>query len=49
VATSPTFGWRGEVRITDSVEPQTNEFVALAEREVVVGYEQAVAAVTVTV
>lgn len=48
VATSQPFGWRGEVRLTDSVEPQTNEYAALAEREVLVGFEHAVAAVTVT-
>jgi hypothetical protein len=48
VGTSPTFGWRGEVRITSALEPATNEYVALAEREVVVGYESAIAAVDVT-
>jgi hypothetical protein len=48
VATRPTFGWRGEVRIHDHLTPEMDRYVALAERDVVVGYEGAIAAVTVT-
>lgn len=48
VATSPTFGWRDEVQIRDTIKHDHNQFVAIAERSVVVGYEAALAAATIT-
>jgi hypothetical protein len=48
VATSPTFGWRDEAVLRDATKPEHNVYVTIAERSVVVGYEAAVAAVTVS-
>ncbi|QIG58939.1 major capsid pentamer protein [Gordonia phage AnClar] len=48
VATSPVFGWRDEASLRDTVEARYNQFVAVAERSVVIGYESAVAAATLT-
>jgi hypothetical protein len=47
VATSPTFGWRSEVAVRESYDTPHNEFVAVAERAVVIGYERLIAAATV--
>lgn len=43
VATSPTYGWRDTVAVRDTFAPTENEYLAIAERSVVVGYERAVA------
>lgn len=48
VGTSPTFGWRNTVEVRETIEERYNQFVVVAERSVVVGYEQAVAAATLT-
>jgi len=48
VASSQPFGWRDSVQLRESVEPQTNTFVAIAERSVVIGLEHVLGAVTVT-
>ncbi|QLL08853.1 hypothetical protein [Mycobacterium vicinigordonae] len=48
VASSPVFGWRGPVSPYEAITPTTNQFVALAERSVLVGYESAIAAVEIT-
>ncbi len=48
VASSQPFGWRDSVQLRESVAPQTNEFIAIAERSVVIGYEALIGAVTVT-
>lgn len=49
VATSPVFGWRDEVvvRTAMSSNPYDNRFIAIAERSVVVAYEELVGAVTI--
>jgi hypothetical protein len=47
-ATRQPFGWRGEVRIRDHLTPEMDRYVALAERDVVIGCEGVIAAVTVT-
>jgi hypothetical protein len=47
VATSPTFGWRTETVVRDSLERETGTFIAIAERSVVVGYEHLIGAVSV--
>lgn len=47
VATSPTYGWRGPVDVRDAVNTEHNQFIAIAERSLVVGYEAAVAAVDI--
>lgn len=48
IATSPTYGWRGSVtqRVAPSME--VNEYVAIVERSLVVGYEALVGAVNIT-
>jgi hypothetical protein len=43
VGTSPTFGWRGQVELRESIDQQHNLYAVVAERSVVVGYERAVA------
>jgi hypothetical protein len=48
IATSPTYGWRSEVASREALRASATEFVAIVERSVVVGYEAAVAAVTIT-
>lgn len=47
VATSQIFGWRGTARLQEAVQHQTNSFVAVVERSVLLGYEKLVAAVQV--
>lgn len=44
VGTSPTYGWRDQVQVRESVDATHNRRLAVAERNVVVGYEQCVAA-----
>lgn len=48
VGTSPTFGWRDQPVLREAVEARYNQFVAVAERSVVIGYEKTVAAATIT-
>jgi hypothetical protein len=49
VATSnPIFGWRDETALRTIFHPQTNEFIAIAERSVALAYEEIIGAVTVT-
>ena len=48
VATSPTFGWRTAPELRETTDHTHNRFIAIAESSVVVGYEQTIAAVTVT-
>jgi hypothetical protein len=43
VGTSPTFGWRGPVEVSESIDFEHNRFAAVAERSVVAGYERVVA------
>lgn len=48
VATSPTYGKRGAVDVKDAPSLKVNEFVAVAERSLVVGYEALIGAVDIT-
>lgn len=48
VATSPVFGWRGDVQVRDAPSFKYEEFRAVAERSLVVGYEASVGAVNIT-
>ncbi|OLT47433.1 hypothetical protein BJF87_04100 [Gordonia sp. CNJ-863] len=48
IATSPTFGWRDEVAVRETISAENNEFIAIAERSVVVGWETAVATAWLT-
>lgn len=48
VATSPTFGWRGDPTVRSAIDFETGEFHAVAERALVVGYEKAIHAVQIT-
>lgn len=45
VATSPTYGMRGPVTLRDAPSMSVNEFQAIAERSLVVGYEALIGAV----
>lgn len=47
VATSKTYGWRGPVVLRDAPSLVVNEFHAIAERSLVIGYEALVGAVTI--
>lgn len=48
VATSPVFGWQGDVQVKDAPSLRVNEFLAVAERSLVVGYEASVGAAEIT-
>ena len=48
VATSQPYGWRDQVTTRTAIDERNNVFAAVAERSVVVGYEAAIAAVTIT-
>lgn len=48
VATSPVFGWRGTVHADAAPSYKYEEFLAVAERSLVVGYEQSIGAVEIT-
>jgi hypothetical protein len=48
VATSQLFGWRNSVDVHETMKTEYNQFVAVAERSFVVGYESLVGAVNVT-
>lgn len=45
VASSPVFGWRGEVSVRTAIKSEWNLFYAVAERSLALGYEAAVGAV----
>ena len=48
VATSPVFGWLGAVQTKDAPSLRVNEFMAVVERPLVVGYEAAVGAAEIS-
>lgn len=48
VATSPTYGWRDQVAVRDTMKLEHNLFVAIAERSLLVGYEAAIGAAEIT-
>lgn len=48
IGTSVTYGWRSDVEVREAIEYRHNEFVAIAERSVIVGYETLVAAAEIT-
>lgn len=48
VATSPTYGWRGQAETRDAPSLSVNEFKAITERSLVVGYEALIGAVDIT-
>ncbi|WP_273490610.1 MULTISPECIES: hypothetical protein [Gordonia] len=48
IATSPTFGWRDEVVVRETVDAPSNRFLAIAERSVVIGWESAIATAWLT-
>jgi len=47
VATSPTFGWRTDIAVQDALHVTENRYAAVAERSVVIAYEEFIAAVDV--
>lgn len=47
VGTSPTYGWRDAVQVRESIDTRHNKRIAVAERNVVVGYEHLVGAARV--
>lgn len=48
VATSPTFGWRSSVEPRATPELQYNQYRAVVERSLAIGYEAAVGAATIS-
>jgi hypothetical protein len=49
IATSVTFGWREQqVNLREAIDYELTEFVAIAERSTLIGYEKSVAAVRIT-
>jgi len=48
VASSQPYGWRGAANVYTTIEARYNQFVAVAERSFVVGYEAILGAVTIT-
>ncbi|UOW92998.1 major capsid pentamer protein [Gordonia phage CaiB] len=48
VGTSPTFGWRSEISQRSTEETRYNQFVAVAEQSVVIGYEKSIGAATIS-
>lgn len=44
VVTTQPFGWRGAAEAKSVVSPQTNQYVAVVERSLVIGYEAVLAA-----
>jgi hypothetical protein len=48
IGTSATYGWRGEVVVREAIQHQRNQFVAIAERSVIVGYEALIGAAEIT-
>lgn len=47
VATSPLYGWRSAPELRDGLRERETTYFAIAERSILVGYEKAVAAVTI--
>ena len=48
VATTDLYGWRGPLAVRDTIQHDHNQYVVLVERSLLIAYEAAVAAVTVT-
>lgn len=48
VGTSPTYGWRDEIETREAIDHTRNQFVAIAERSVIVGYEAVIGAAAIT-
>ena len=48
IGTTPTFGWRDEIAVREALHPWSNQFLAVAERSVVVGYEAVIGAAVIT-
>ncbi|MDA4108168.1 hypothetical protein [Mycolicibacterium holsaticum] len=48
VGTSPTYGWRDEVVVREVIQYEASQFVAIAERSVIVGYEALIGTAVIT-
>ncbi|WP_349268969.1 hypothetical protein MPNTM1_04189 [Mycolicibacterium parafortuitum] len=48
IGTSPTYGWRDKIAVREALHPWSNQFLAVAERSVVVGYEAIVGVAEIT-
>ncbi|AQA05023.1 hypothetical protein BVC93_24395 [Mycobacterium sp. MS1601] len=48
IGTSPTYGWRDEIEVRESMQHTHNQFIAIAERSSVIGYENVVGAAVIT-
>jgi hypothetical protein len=48
VATSKPLGWRGDTNVIPTIKQEWNQYIAVAERSVLVGYESAIAKVAVS-
>ena len=47
VGTTAVFGWRGPITLRDAIKYELNQYVAVAERSLLIAYETAVVAVKV--
>lgn len=47
IGTSQTYGWRDEIEVREAIQYEANQFIAIAERSVVVGYEALIGAVEI--
>ena len=48
IGTSPTYGWRDEVEVREATQYERNQFVVIAERNSIVGYEAIIGAAEIT-
>ncbi len=48
IGTTPTYGWRDEIEVREAIQYEANQFVAIAERSVIVGYEALIGAAVIT-
>ncbi|MGP4054143.1 hypothetical protein ACTWP6_04855 [Mycobacterium sp. 4D054] len=48
IGTGPTYGWRDEIAVREALDPWRDQFLAVAERSVVVGYEAVIGAAVIT-
>ncbi|NVN51699.1 hypothetical protein [Mycolicibacterium hippocampi] len=48
IGTSQTYGWRDEIKTREAIQHTLNQFVVIAERSVIVGYEAVMGAAEIT-
>lgn len=48
IGTTSTFGWRDQVQFREAIKYQQDQYIVIAERSVIVGYEALIGAVEIT-